>query len=150
MNEIKHFIQLSETFGTSGQPNRDQFKLIAGQGYTSVVNLAMPDSEGAIPEEGSLVTVLGMNYFHLPVPYDAPGVGHLRKFIGIMKSLEPDKVWIHCALNARVSAFMYHYLSKSKGLPEEASKSVFFKYWEPRMEDAWKSFMRLTKDDIGL
>jgi len=148
--EITNFVQNTENIGTSGQPTKEQFKNIAELGYCSVINLAMPDSDNAIPEEGSIVTSLGMNYFHIPVPFDSPTVEHLRQFIGIMESVDSDKTWVHCAVNARVSAFMFHYLSKVKGYSEGASKSPVIMRWEPKMDDVWKSFMKLTKDDIGL
>lgn len=148
--EITNFVQITEDIGTSGQPTLDQFKLIAGLGYSTVINLAMPNSDNAIAEEGCLVTSLGMNYFHMPVPFEAPTIEHLKQFIGVMGALDTKRVWVHCAVNARVSAFMYHYLSKVKGLTEVASKSPVFEDWEPQMDDVWKSFMQITKDDIGL
>jgi hypothetical protein len=37
-----------------------------------VINLAMPNSENAIPEEGYIVTARSMTYVHIPVPFDAP------------------------------------------------------------------------------
>ncbi|MBO6557197.1 MAG: protein tyrosine phosphatase family protein [Pseudomonadales bacterium] len=108
---------------TSGQPDRAQIHRIADEGYEAVINLAMHDSENAIPEEGSLVASLGMYYFNIPVPFDEPTPDHLREFMGLMDVLAGKKVWVHCAVNARVSAFMYHYLTKKLGADEEAATS---------------------------
>ena len=79
MEQPLNFYQITEEVGTAGQPTVEQFKQIAEQGYSSVVNLAMHDSENAVPEEGSIVSSLGMSYFHIPVPFDNPTVDHVKK-----------------------------------------------------------------------
>ena len=119
-------------------------------GYEAVVSLAMHDSEGAIPDEGSIVAGLEMSYFHIPVPFERPTADHLRTFCGIMSVLEGKKVWVHCAVNARVSAFMFHYLTRLRGVSEEDATSPFLKEWRPLMDEAWESFMALGKGDLGL
>lgn len=147
--QISNFVQLTEDIGTSGQPAREQFQVIADDGYRSVVNLALPTSDHAIADEGSIVTGLGMRYFHIPVKFDAPTLDDLRTFIGVMQALEGSKVWVHCVVNARVSAFLYHYLRHVRGLPESASRSPLLARWEPRMDDTWRAFMKLDDSAIG-
>ncbi|WP_339858743.1 protein tyrosine phosphatase family protein [Pseudohongiella acticola] len=149
MDELLNFHQSTETIGTAGQPTREQFKKIAEQGYSSVVNLAMHDSDNAIPEEGNIVSSLGMSYFHMPVPFDRPTAEHLKKFIRIMYALEGEKVFVHCALNARVSAFMYKYLTLCKSVGEAESTSPLLRQWLPQMDEAWKSIIRLSADEVG-
>ncbi len=107
--DILNTIIINDRISTSGQPTPDQFSKIAEAGFTSVINLAMPDSTNALPDEGGFVSEAGMNYFHIPVPFEAPTRAHLSLFLKLMKTLEKDKVWVHCALNWRVSAFMSHY-----------------------------------------
>ena len=156
MEEILNFVQLTADVGTSGQPTVTQFKTIADAGYAAVVNLAMPDSENAIAEEGSIVTGLGMRYVHIPVPFDSPSTDDLRLFIGTMNALQGGsgqqggRVWVHCAMNLRVSAFMYHYLHHAKGLDRRTSRSPVFERWEPRMDAVWQNFMALTREDIEM
>lgn len=148
MSEITNFVQLTKLIGTSGQPLRGQFAEIATQGYSVVVNLAMPDSDHAIAEEGSIVTSLGMSYIHIPVPFDRPTVDHLRQFFGVMKAFDGKKVWVHCVMNWRVSAFMYHYLRIEKGWKEEDCRSPLLKEWEPGMDEVWRPFLNLDRDAI--
>lgn len=150
MEKPLNYYQSTEKVGTSGQPSKEQLADIARMGYEAVVNLAMHDSEGAIPDEGGIVAALGMSYFHIPVPFDNPTADHLRTFCGIMSVLEGKKVWVHCAVNARVSAFMFHYLTRLRGASEEDATSPFLKEWRPLMDEAWKSFMALGKGDLGL
>jgi protein tyrosine phosphatase (PTP) superfamily phosphohydrolase (DUF442 family) len=147
---ITNFVQLRDDLGTSGQPQVGQFAAIASAGYAAVINLALPTSDHAIPEEGSVVTGLGMRYFHIPVDFAAPTVDDLRTFFGVMRALEGRKVWVHCVVNARVSAFCYHYLRHVRGLDEAASRSPVLASWEPRMDEVWRRFLALTPDEIGL
>lgn len=150
MTDIRNFIQMTEAIGTSGQPTVEQFDEIAKAGYSSVVNLAMPDSDDAIADEGNIVTSLGMKYVHIPVPFDNPTKEHLREFIRVMRAMDGEKVWVHCVVNARVSAFMYHYLRMDKGQDDNAAKNQLLRRWEPRMDAVWTKFMQLRKEDVAL
>ncbi len=147
---ITNFVQLTPDVGTSGQPEREQFSLIARAGYAGVVNLALPTSDHAIADEGSVVTGLGMSYFHIPVEFSAPSVEDLRTFFGAMQALEGKKVWVHCVVNARVSAFMYLYLKHVRGLDDAAARSPVLNRWQPTMDAVWKDFIALERQQIGV
>ncbi len=150
LREITNYVQLTDDIGTSGQPTREQFSFIAAAGYEAVVNLALPTSDHAIADEGSVVTGLGMRYVHIPVVFESPTTDDLRTFIAVMKALEGRKIWVHCVVNARVSAFLYHYLRYVRGLDEAASRSVVLDRWEPNMDAAWRAFLALGREDIGI
>ncbi len=107
---IYHFIQVTDRIASSGQPNRKQFEDIASNGFKLVVNLAMPDSKNVLLDEDSIITLLGMSYIHIPVPFDAPTASQLRQFINVMNAYPEQKIWVHCVANYRVSAFLYQYL----------------------------------------
>jgi len=150
MEEFLNFFQVAENISTSGQPTREQIAEIAGRGYTAVLNLAMHNSENAIPEEGSIVASLGMSYCHIPVPFEKPTTAHLKRFFGVMEVLDGEKVWVHCAINARVSAFMHQYLTLKKGLGSEEATSPLLAQWRPRMDDAWRAIMDLELREVEL
>ncbi len=150
LSEIRNFIQLTEDVGTAGQPRPEQFADIAAAGYGAVINLAMHDSDNAVPEEGNLVAAEGMCYFHLPVDFAAPNATHARLFFDLMQTLAPRKIFVHCALNLRVSAFMYLYLRHVRGLDEEAARSPLIAKWEPKMDTVWQDFLRLQPEQLGL
>jgi hypothetical protein len=59
-----------------------------------------------------------------------------------------DKVFIHCIMNFRVSAFMYHFLTKVKNTSDEAARSLMFNYWE--LDPVWQALMDWTHEDLGL
>lgn len=150
MNEIFNFYQITDSIATSGQPTEDQFNSIAAEGYGVVINLGMHDSDNALPNEGNIVTSLGMRYIHLPVPFDRPRASHVEDFFNIMKALEGKKIFIHCVVNARVSAFMYLYLTLVKGLNIDVATSPIIEKWLPSMDESWKSIMGLTIDKIEI
>ena len=146
--KITNFVQVSERIASSGQPDDHEFKFIASEGYKSIINLAMPNSENAIPEEGNIVTALKMMYVHIPVPFDAPDKTHLQNFINVMGALSEQKVWVHCVVNYRVSAFLYQYWRiVNNSTPEEARK-VMLSSWEPN--EVWQQFMSIESNEIAL
>lgn len=148
LDQITNFVQLTDDIGTSGQPRREQFSTIAAAGYAVVINLALPTSDHAIADEGSVVTRLGMAYHHIPVRFDDPTVADWRAFAGVMRSCEGRKVWVHCVVNARVSAFLYHYLRHVRGLDEATSRSRILQGWQPHMDDRWRAFLALSAEQL--
>jgi protein tyrosine phosphatase (PTP) superfamily phosphohydrolase (DUF442 family) len=148
IDEIRNYIQVSDRIASSGQPEDHQFKDIADAGYKVVINLAMPNSESAIPEEGNIVTSLKMTYVHIPVPFDAPDIVHLRDFIKVMHALSHQKVWIHCVANYRVSAFLYQYFRLVHGAQPEEARKVMLASWEPN--EIWQKFLALSDEEVAL
>ncbi|MFK7914214.1 MAG: protein tyrosine phosphatase family protein [Pseudomonadales bacterium] len=138
---LTNFYAITDDIGTAGQPRPEQFALIAEAGYQTVVNLALPDSEHAIPDEGSIVTGLGMRYVHIPVQFDAPTLDDLRAFTGILQGLSGTRVLVHCVVNARVSAFVYLYLRHVRALPELQCRTPLLDRWQPQMDDVWSRFI---------
>ena len=140
VSKILNYIQISDSVSTSGQPSPDQFEVIAKAGFTTVINLAMPDSTNALPDEGGFVSEASMNYFHIPVPFDAPLAKHLDLFLTLMDALENEKVWVHCVVNWRVSAFMQHYQKTTLKRADKDCVSIH-KSWEP--DKIWQDFLAL-------
>lgn len=128
---ITNYVRVSDRIASSGQPEEHQFRDISEAGYSAVINLAMPDSSNAIPEEGHIVTSLKMTYVHIPVPYEAPDITHLRAFIKTMVAYSGQKVWVHCVINYRVSAFLYQYQRIVHGLQPEEAKQAMLPSWQP-------------------
>lgn len=148
MHDITNFHQITETVGTAGQPSVEQLHEINQAGYSSVVNLAMADSDHALPEEGSIVASLGMTYIHIPVPFDAPSLAHLKQFFAVMDAMAGQKIFVHCVVNARVSVFMHQYLTLKKGLSSDQASTPLLKQWLPTMDSSWQSIMAISQDDL--
>ncbi len=143
---ITNYVQLTEKIATSGQLTEEQFGDIAQHGYRAVINLAMPDSTGAMDNEGAIVTSHGLSYFHIPVPFDAPGKEHLAVFLKLMAALEGERVWVHCAKNYRVSAFMFHHQKWMHGLSTEEARPIIYKDWRP--DKVWQAFLSIDVNDV--
>ncbi|NKB76960.1 MAG: phosphatase [Gammaproteobacteria bacterium] len=148
MKTIRNFVQLTNNIGTAGQPNASQFQLIADAGFLAVINLALPEHKDSIDNEGAIVTGLGMDYVHIPVNFDAPTPEQVRKFCAILKGYNDTPVFVHCIMNYRVSAFMYHYLSKVLGYDAAEARSEMFDRWEPN--STWQDVMSWDKTTMGL
>jgi protein tyrosine phosphatase (PTP) superfamily phosphohydrolase (DUF442 family) len=138
---IFNFVELSDRISTSGQPAAADFKGIAAQDFTTIINLALPSSDHALPDEGAIVTGLGMNYVHIPVRWEAPRVEQFRRFAGILRQLEGEKVWVHCVANMRVSCFMYLYRRHELGWPEADARRHMAPIWDPGANPAWAQFV---------
>lgn len=144
MNVI-HFAQLCECIATSGQPTADDFRAIAAQGFGTVVNLGLPSSDGALADEGATVTSLDMSYVHIPVRWDGPKIEQFRRFAALMRLLEGEKVWVHCARNMRVSCFFYLYRRHELGWAEADAREHMDAIWNPQDDPVWAKFV----DDVA-
>jgi protein tyrosine phosphatase (PTP) superfamily phosphohydrolase (DUF442 family) len=145
---ILNQFQVTDKIASSGQPTQEQFGEIAAGGYEVVINLAMPDHENSIASEGSLVTSLGMTYIHIPVPFAAPNEDHYAAFSGYMDALAHQKVWVHCIVNARVSAFLFRYLQTNRGKTANEAKTPVLEHWLPDMDDVWKEFISHAPEQL--
>jgi protein tyrosine phosphatase (PTP) superfamily phosphohydrolase (DUF442 family) len=147
MQEIVNYYQVTDKIATSGQPTREQFREIAEAGYEATINLALPSSRNAIADEGAIATELGMSYFQIPVLWEAPKTDDVKLFFGVMDSLSDRKVWVHCALNMRVSCFMYLYQKHVLKLPEERSLYPMSQIWQP--EGVWQQLIQTIESDFN-
>jgi protein tyrosine phosphatase (PTP) superfamily phosphohydrolase (DUF442 family) len=136
---IQNFQAVSDLLGTSGQPTPDQFAAIREAGYEVVVNLSMPDSPDAVPDESERITALGMEYIAIPVAWDRPNLDDLEQFFAAMERCQGRKVFVHCARNMRVSAFVFLYRVLRLDAPVEAAWREVLRIWEPN--PVWQSFI---------
>jgi len=109
LSEINNFRAVGDRLGTAGQPTREQFRMVREAGFEAVINLALPTSDNALPNEGSVVTGLGMSYVHIPVDFKAPTSQDFRAFCRVMEAFDKRPLFVHCTANKRVSAFVFLY-----------------------------------------
>lgn len=131
--------RVSERVFTSGQPTEVQFHAIRDAGYEAVINLAPHDAENALPDEASLVTALGLDYIHIPVDFSRPTEKDFQQFVSAMSACSGARLWIHCAANMRVSAFMYRYRCDIEGMDRQQARNDLRRVWEPF--GVWKKFV---------
>ena len=146
MNKILNYVKINELISTSGQPKIEELELIANEGFEVVINLAVHSTSNALENEDKIVSSLNMSYIHIPVDFENPKISDLKLFLNILQALGANKVWIHCAKNYRVSAFMYVYHKYILHTPfEEIDLSIFDK-WQPSL--IWQELMKVQLEDL--
>jgi len=135
-----NFLKISDDLATSGQPTEQQIRLMKEAGYQTVINLA-PSSvlENSLQTERSLLASLDMQYIHIPVDFSNPTEHNFERFVSSMQAHSNQKVWVHCAANARVSAFVYKYRCVVLGDDKQKAEEDLKKIWEPW--GVWKAFI---------
>ena len=142
LEDIDNFLPLSDRVATAGQPTEIQYPAIAAAGYQTVINLALKESINALLDEGAIATSLGLEYIHIPVLWDKPTLENFQKFVQVMNTQTDRKIFIHCAANKRVSAFMYLYHRIEDRLDEATAKLDLAKIWVPNK--VWQTFIDNT------
>ncbi len=148
--DIVNFLQISDGLATAGQPTVEQYPAIVAAGYQVVINLALTDSPSALVDEGSIASNLGIEYIQIPVEWTAPTLADFQKFGSAMDAHPDDKIFVHCAANKRVSAFVYLYRI-CQGVDELIARQDLIKIWTPNR--IWEQFIDRTRssmrDDCG-
>lgn len=140
LSEIYSFRAVGDRLGTAGQPTQAQFQMIRESGFEAVINLALPTSDNAIPNEGSIVTGLGMAYVHIPVDFKAPAEEDFQTFCRVMVAFGDRRVFVHCAANMRVSAFVYLYRVLCQRVAVQEAERDLHAIWQP--DDVWDRFIQ--------
>lgn len=114
---------------------------IAAAGYSTVVNLGLHDDKRyALPDEASTVRSLGMEYVHIPVRFDNPTKDDLVAFMSAMQGCGDKKVWVHCAANMRVTAFLGLYRVLQQGWEVGRAFELMNEVWKPN--STWEAFIQ--------
>ncbi len=145
IEKIYNYLRISDDIVTSGQPTEQQFDAIKAAGFKFVINLAPHSAENALPNEEATLKALGMTYIHIPVDFKAPTDADFELFTNQMKRLEGQPVWVHCAANMRVSAFIYRYRTACLGENVEAARQDLHAIWEPF--GVWKEFVSVGQHE---
>jgi len=141
LSQIYNYLPLGDHLLTSGQPTRAQFADVAEAGVRTVINLALPTSTNALPDEGEVVAGLGMGYHHIPVVWESPSQAALAEFMDTMDEHKNEKVLVHCAANMRVSAFVALYRILRLGWSREQAFADLQRIWDPEQDPVWGAFV---------
>jgi len=141
LEDIYNFLPLTETLFSSGMPTADQMTEVSKSGVELVINLALPTSERALPNEADLVMSLGMKYIGIPVEWDKPTLQNLEDFMNAMDANKENKILVHCQANYRATGFIALYRILQLGWnPENALKDLR-RIWNPDDYPVWKKFI---------
>lgn len=147
IDDIRNYRAVSPQLATSGQPDEAQLAAIAAAGFEVVINLALHDDPRySLADEAGTVRDLGLDYVHIPVQFGAPTHDDLARFMNAMSTHAARRVWVHCAANYRVSAFVGLDRVLRQGWSRAEAFAVMDDIWKP--DAVWAAFIdtELAKD----
>lgn len=148
LDGIYNYRAVDESIATSGQPSVAQLRAIAEAGFATVINLALHDDPRySLPDEPGTVRSLGMNYVHIPVQFSAPTEANLLAFFEAMEAHRDVRIWLHCAANMRVSAFLGLFRVIKQGRDHEQAFALMHDLWRPNA--VWSSFISAMLEKHG-
>jgi protein tyrosine phosphatase (PTP) superfamily phosphohydrolase (DUF442 family) len=137
---IYNYRRASPRLATSGQPTEVQLAAIAAAGFEVVINLALHDDPRySLADEPGTVQGLGMDYVHIPVQFAHPTQGDFTAFAAAMQKSRDRRVWLHCAANMRVSAFLGLYRVLQENWQEREAFQLMHGLWQP--DEVWAAFI---------
>ena len=139
LEEIMNFRQYDEMLASAGQPTREQFQVIADQGFERVVYIAFTNNPNALPDEDQLVKGLGMEYMQVPVDFANPLPDDFYAFADSMQRNTGKKTLIHCQVNARATAFSFLYRVIYGETTISEAKADMNTVWQPNQ--VWRDFI---------
>ena len=140
IGDIYQYRQATPELATSGQPREDQLSAIATAGYEVVMNLALHDDPRySLADEAGSVRGLGLEYVHIPVSFDSPTRENLDEFFDAMDARKGRRIWLHCAANLRVTAFLGLYRQMRDGWSHDDAFALMAEVWKPN--PVWQRFI---------
>ncbi|MEP7223069.1 MAG: protein tyrosine phosphatase family protein [Novosphingobium sp.] len=144
-DHIRAWQRINANLTTSGRLTEADVESLAAQGVRHVINLALADHPEALTNAEGRLAAHGMDYSHIPVPFDAPDDGHFTAFCKAMEGGDRP-VHVHCIMNWRVSAFLYRYNRDILGMAEPQARALMERQWSPESIDhpagpAWVRFI---------
>ena len=142
VENIYNYYKVPGLYETSGQPTSSQLKLLVKKGYEVIINLAQDSIVGKVAfNEKGILESSGIIYIHIPVDFDNPLESDFKKFVSVISKFNGKKIWIHCAANMRVSAFIYKYRRDILKLEHDKIIIDLERIWIPN--EIWNSFLNL-------
>ena len=143
LEEIYNFYKIPKLFNTSGQPTEEQLIMLANNGYQVIINLAEKCRVGCFEiDEKNILQSQRVTYVHIPVKFNNPTQLNFDEFVYTIRNFKNKKIWVHCAANMRVSAFVYKYRRDILDLDHDKIFLDMKAIWNPN--DVWNSFLDLN------
>lgn len=139
-SRIINHVQVDGRIATSGALSEQAVADIADAQYRHVIDLLPADNRFALAGEAALVERHGLTYRHIPIDIAAPSDADFETFVQAMQSAGDEKVWVHCAANYRVTAFVALYGRRCLGWAPERARDLIAEVWQP--DAIWQAFLR--------
>jgi protein tyrosine phosphatase (PTP) superfamily phosphohydrolase (DUF442 family) len=140
LESIRGYVEVNPELTTAGQPSEAQLAEIADRGYRTVINLGLMDKRYCLPDEAGLAHQLGMSYHHIPVEFTQPRQSDIARFFDVMDASLPERTFVHCAANYRVSCFVGLYGRSRWGWSTERAQDLMARIWTP--DEVWQRLIQ--------
>ena len=80
-----------------------------------------------------------MAYVHIPVNFEDPASRDFQTFCRVMEAFQDRPVFVHCALNMRVSSFVFLYRVLCERVARAEAERDLHAIWQP--DEAWSRFI---------
>ena len=137
--DAENTYQVFDWLWTSGQLSPGDIDALPAMGINAVINLAPPNASNALPGEAEKITRQGLAYVQIPVDWEQPDPAQFSQFAQVLKAFEGSKVWVHCAKNMRVSAFVFLYRKYLLGDDDESASFPMREIWQPN--ETWQALI---------
>src|SRR5687767_12430340 len=105
MPGIRNYSRVDATVGCGGAVDPSAMSALKKEGYVSVINLRLPDEQGADVDAGrAAAKTAGLKYIHLPFNAASPDPKVVSDFLGAVAEKSNQPVFIHCGSANRVGA----------------------------------------------
>lgn len=134
---------------TSGQPSPQALSTMGKMGFQAVIYLAPSSVRDAVKNEPELLAAQGIEFIHIPIPFNAPEESHVIAVSAALQRLKGKKVLVHCQVNMRASSMVFlHRVLHGKEDPAQAYEAVA-SVWSP--SDEWRDLLlaQLSKHKIN-
>ena len=91
--------------------------------------------------EKEILSNANVEFIHIPVDFKQPKQENFDEFVAQVQKFKNEKIWIHCAANMRVSAFVYKYRKEILNLSHHEIVDDLKTIWIPNKN--WRSFLNL-------
>jgi uncharacterized protein (TIGR01244 family) len=139
LKKITAFRRLSPRLATSGQPAVTDLPAIRRAGFQHLINLALPTSPGALPDEAAAAAASGLEYLHLPVDFEQPELERALQLFHALDERRDANVFVHCAANNRVSALLSVYRTLRGDVSFRQARDDLNAIWEPN--HTWRRYL---------
>ena len=141
LKAVPQYREIDRGLAIAGQPLAEQFMVIRGAGYRTVINLATPDSPGALADEAERVAAQGLRYIAIPVAWERPTAEDFALFCAAMDAerAERRKLLVHCAKAKRAAALVFLYRVLKLGVPRDEAERDLLAVWTP--DAVWSAFI---------
>jgi len=125
IEKIERFQRINDKLSTSGQPTKNEIKIIAEEGFEVLINTRPKSEMDELFNEREIVENFGMKYFQIETDLLKPNMDELVKFLELMTEFNDKKVFLHCRANKRASGLLAIYrIAKLNWKKEEALDKV--------------------------